>query len=712
MSNSATGRLVLTDDPQHLISLDNYTVVARHTSAIIPTKLAETKTDTDGRFTLRYEKDFEPIQQTFGPRTIEFTISDRVAHRQIKLIVKTDDGSSDTLEFGEIELTKADISGWLVTLGSGQASPPVTRNNAVRPLVDNVVAWKRVSEVLRGATESINLMQLFFDVPSHFDTNPVREHPEIVLSFAPPELTASALRKVVAGDSRPERELLAALDRDLGIDIRIMVNQPAIDRHAIIAGGILLPAVGLLLVPIVGGLLQVLGFQTSLDELERYFATTLLAPHQIQGAKSTPFAVTHAKMVFVDEKTVVSVASPFRQDFYGDPRHMIDDPRRGDAGSLPLHDVSIAVTGPAVAHMHDTFRLLWNIAVDHDPNQTLDPIDPPPPEQTNPDPPDTLASIQVVRTLPSDLDGAPPEGEKGVLEAYLRAIAKAESFVYIEDQYFTEEEIASALVRALTDPLRPHLNVILLVNIDMDIPGYLRVQRKLIAKIRNEMKANNPSSENLTRFGAYTRWTHEPAAPPGRPFARIAPTHLHTKAAVVDDLWATVGSANVDGASLDFSQFLHAIQGGDTRNTEVNVVLLSGIEGQPHAPAVDLLRRQLFAEHLGFFGADGLPDPNAPQLQTPPPQGWNFLWSLRAALNFTALKASPPAAPVDSHILPWPDVDEKLNHPREHLAAVLGKKQFNLGLDPLEGTRRFKFFEGEWRDKAPKVDPITVERES
>src|SRR5690349_3232436 len=78
MSNKATGRLVLTDDPDHLIGLDGYTIIARHISAIIPTELTRTKTDADGRFTLRYEKDFEPVLQTFGPRTIEFHIFDRV----------------------------------------------------------------------------------------------------------------------------------------------------------------------------------------------------------------------------------------------------------------------------------------------------------------------------------------------------------------------------------------------------------------------------------------------------------------------------------------------------------------------------------------------------------------------------------------------------------------------------------------------------------
>ena len=62
-------------------------------------------------------------------------------------------------------------------------------------------------------------------------------------------------------------------------------------------------------------------------------------------------------------------------------------------------------------------------------------------------------------------------------------------------------------------------------------------------------------------------------------------------------------------------------------------------------------------------------------------------------------------------ILPWPDVDETLNHPREHLAALLGKAQEALGLDPIIGSRRFQFKQGTWRDKTAELDPPLVEEE-
>ncbi|MFC5834905.1 hypothetical protein [Nonomuraea insulae] len=54
-----------------------------------------------------------------------------------------------------------------------------------------------------------------------------------------------------------------------------------------------------------------------------------------------------------------------------------------------------------------------------------------------------------------------------MLEAYLRAIAKAERLIYFENQYFTNEAITRALVRALNTT--DELEVILLLQIDPDI---------------------------------------------------------------------------------------------------------------------------------------------------------------------------------------------------------------------------------------------------
>jgi hypothetical protein len=84
------------------------------------------------------------------------------------------------------------------------------------------------------------------------------------------------------------------------------------------------------------------------------------------------------------------------------------------------------------------------------------------------------------------------------------------------------------------------------------------------------------------------------------------------------------------------------------------------------------------------------------------------LWRERADTKLAGLKTAPGTV-VPPCVLPWPEADEKLNHPREHLASLLGKDQADLGLDPIAGSRRFQFKQGTWRDAATPLDPPPVE---
>jgi phosphatidylserine/phosphatidylglycerophosphate/cardiolipin synthase-like enzyme len=695
MSTTATGRLVATEDGS---GLANMTVVLTDVSALFSTKLASKRAESDGKFSLTYEPD--TLVAEFGRRTLQLQVLDRVCrlvftHEQL-------DVEANVLSLGDVKIPKADATGWLVTLGTGAPKPAVRTKNAVSLLVDNVVAWERVASVINAATTSISLMQLMFDVPPKFAEDIANEEPEMVFTFGAPALTAQQLRAVGAMDQRPERLLLNALQRNPNIDIRILINDPDPDVHLILAAAgavVLLPGLGLLAL-IIAGLAWAFGAATSVDEVREYFESTALLKKHIQGATTSFLGPTHAKLAIVDGKTAVSIASPFDQGYYGDASHLIDDPRRGSKDNVPIHDVSLAVTGPVVYDLHETYRMHWNDVTPQADHLATIAV---PPEAQNLDGHDAFASLQVVRTLDTGRFDEPAKGEKGVLEAYLRAIANAESYIYLENQYLTNDTIGAALLAALTDPGRPNLNVVLLVNIEPDIPRYPRWQRKLITRIREGMVSAGQTEAQRKRFGAFTRWTHEPAVMPDRPRPRIAPNYVHSKVGIVDGTWATLGSANLDGASLDYFQLGHALHLGDVRNTEVNFLILNGIEEQPATPAVDILRRRLWSEHLGLEAASGIPNPEDPLLVTAPPGGWVQLWHSRAAEKLAALKADP-ANPKRIRILPWPEVDETLDAPREHLAALLGVDKKQLGVDPVGGTRRFSFKKGTWRDPTVEID--------
>jgi phosphatidylserine/phosphatidylglycerophosphate/cardiolipin synthase-like enzyme len=286
--------------------------------------------------------------------------------------------------------------------------------------------------------------------------------------------------------------------------------------------------------------------------------------------------------------------------------------------------------------------------------------------------------VQVVRTLPGNLLAAVPSGEAGILEAYLRAIREAQDFIYLDNQYVTEPMIGNALIRALQ--ASSTLQVIMVVNGRVDIPFYNRLQPDLINRILNSL---TPSQQ--TRIGVFTLWSHDTTATP----QRLIRIYTHAKVAVVDDAWATIGSANLDGVSLRLSQHvIPPITDRDRleeRGIEVNALFFNGVDGLPASPVPTELRHALWAEHLGY-GA-----PTHPDLQTRPAAGWLDLWRTRAMAKLTGLGAVPPTG-QSARILEWrPEAD-----PVRHLLA-LGLTKNNLKNFKVETSgRSFDPQTGQW----------------
>jgi len=71
--------------------------------------------------------------------------------------------------------------------------------------------------------------------------------------------------------------------------------------------------------------------------------------------------------------------------------------------------------------------------------------------------------VQVLRTYPAKRPGYPfaPKGERTIAAFYRKALARASSLLYIEDQYFWSREVGEALGRALRR--NPDLHVIVVV---------------------------------------------------------------------------------------------------------------------------------------------------------------------------------------------------------------------------------------------------------
>ncbi|MFB9661470.1 phosphatidylserine/phosphatidylglycerophosphate/cardiolipin synthase family protein [Glycomyces mayteni] len=419
-------------------------------------------------------------------------------------------------------------------------------------------------------------------------------------------------------------------------------------------------------------------------QVERYFKR---CGAQVRTRRlRTPQAVpVHAKLFVVDGRTAFSIGSIFAQEYFDGTGHLVDDPRRGhlrwrSSVLAPTHDVSAVVRGPAVADLDAAFGLHWAHAGPAD----LPPAEPPEPAGT--------LQVQVTRTLHGARYRGLPQGETGIFESYRRALERAGDFVYLENQYLTSVEVADAVAAALRG--NEALQVIALLNSRPDIPGYPRWQRDALHRLFRK------AGDAAERLGVFTAWSHQ-----GRSVIR---THIHSKVAVADDAWATVGSANLDGLSQLASE--HQARAswpmrlggrligafgsgadGDARATEVNLSIadFDGTGAATTGAQIAALRRRLWAEHLGL---------GAEELRERPAGGWLALWRERAEAKRRMLVEAPDR-PVPCRVLPFPGDAGGFPDGTQDSAVYLRE----LGIDPAsldlrKRLRSFSFTAGAWQN--------------
>ena len=333
----------------------------------------------------------------------------------------------------------------------------------------------------------------------------------------------------------------------------------------------------------------------------------------------------HAKALVVDEAEAYIIGPPFRQDFWDSRDHIIDDPRRGSKGVPPKHDVSTCLRGSAVACVTEYFVQLWNYLSDahFDGSDKIAPA--------MPHVPAGAQTIQIVRSVtPKTLT---KKGETGILEAYRRAIHNAKDFIYLENQYLTNKSVANTLRNALKD--RPELQLILLLNENPNVPSYRQRQNDRLKRLGIDLR--HPLIDH-PRIGVFTLWSKGLEADK----IRLQRCYIHSKVGIVDDTWATIGSANLDGPSLNAAEeFKLFVNPKKYRSMELNAVLLdvdAAVYGE-----VKRFRRSLWNEYLEV--SDSI-------LSGPRPAGgWLGLWKKIAADNVTSLKGPEPT--MNGRILPY-----------------------------------------------------------
>lgn len=260
-------------------------------------------------------------------------------------------------------------------------------------------------------------------------------------------------------------------------------------------------------------------------------------------------AVHHQKLVIVDAKVAftggLNVAPPYL------------DSRKHEKPELPWHDVFVKVEGSFI--LKDFVRNYvgsWNqerARMDaFVTNQSKALGVPVAPFRTSTDlalkdfpaPPSPSAAkipSQVHRTITSkgtDPTGIPNIVRQDVIEGYLQAIAQAKQYIYLENQYFREEAVANAIIqqhKAVSD-LR---TIILLPKL---IEEFLKgkgdkisqhgaaLQFELLEKMTKEIGAN---------LGLFTLVRKDNSL-----------IYVHSKLFIIDDQFASIGSANCNPRSF------------------------------------------------------------------------------------------------------------------------------------------------------------------
>ena len=213
----------------------------------------------------------------------------------------------------------------------------------------------------------------------------------------------------------------------------------------------------------------------------------------------------------------------------------------------PWHDIQAAVHGPAVHDLEHTFRERWygSSVLDlpspmrqlydrayHIGAMTSRPLPDPAPD--NRDPRGSHA-VQVLRTYPARLRRYPfaPHGERSIAHAYRKALGRACRLVYLEDQYLWSRPVARMLAAALRR--HPDLYVIAVVPRFPDHDGTVTGMPGLVARYDLMRECAAAGGDRFAVYDLENR--------------AGTPVYVHAKVVVADDVWAMVGSDNLNRRS-------------------------------------------------------------------------------------------------------------------------------------------------------------------
>lgn len=343
-------------------------------------------------------------------------------------------------------------------------------------------------------------------------------------------------------------------------------------------------------------------------------------PYRLDKNCRSPLHVAqglHQKCAVVDSTVAFVGGIDFTVEHSGDfdrwdtSQHLFaSDLRSTDRGpsSHPWHDAEVMLTGPAVLDVERNIQQRWD-ASEGKLQQRIQPVSDriaglsgaiqsghyPQERMYAPSLPadQTVATeaadghdgrIQVIRTIPALTYRFAPSGIYGIAQWYQQAVRQAEHFIYLESQYLWvegplgmnfirvgwESRKMRALVKELAEAAERGVHIALV------LPDHPNVGRAVTDETIGWLCAHAPHAMAANRLRFFTLATYGPG---DDGTMRYRPVYVHAKVAIVDDHWATVGSANLNSRGM-------------SHDAEMNVAI------EQEAFARDL-RRILWAEHTG-----------------------------------------------------------------------------------------------------------------
>jgi phospholipase D1/2 len=255
-----------------------------------------------------------------------------------------------------------------------------------------------------------------------------------------------------------------------------------------------------------------------------------------------------------------------------DPIKVTDEEPSGHY--ISNHDIQIVLAGGPAQALGELARKRWRMAADYD----AIPLRPYqaqgiPNCWPDSDPPDfDNIEVGVAMTLPP-LGEDPPVRQ--IEELYIDQIKRAEKFIYMENQYFAYDRIASTINQQLKN--KPELRVLLFSSRDpQGTIEEVSMWRKRI-RFRKIIERGDVRDRVALTYGISVGEK------------KVYPLHVHSKMMIVDDKFLHVGSANINSRSMML-------------DSECDVVLISYDE-KSCAKIADI-RNDLIREHSGMEKID------------------------------------------------------------------------------------------------------------